>query len=449
MVAVATSLCFGLVPEEQTFAQRSCPVVWRLPSQSHHIQLPLTCHTNSDLVSRSWPRHTLPLLWSSCFVPPCEGLLAFAVCIWHTRPFLLVSLEAPCAQAPAAALFPGAPGGGRGRGKRRSPGAGSFAMEEKVTTDLSLSYTTSRYVDYRESIEYKCSRLPYGLLVFAGVCMGISLCGLVGNGIVMWFLGFHMKQSPFIVYILNLAVADFSLHLLFFLLMLAILSLTENCSYLYDFISLYRDFVFVVEFLCQFFDLSSLGLLTAISVERCISVFFPTWYRYHHPERLSGVVSGVLWAITGFFVFSMYLSFNFSESYETVFAGVAMAIFMLLSLAMLIFNLSVFIKLRCGSQRRHSGKLYVTVLLGVIVFFAFGIPFSAEVFLYLPSSHVLFPDDTSSLLALLNCSINPIIYFLVGSCWQCWFQGSMKAAFRQVFEEETHMPEDTMVETTV
>ncbi|NXO47047.1 MRGRD protein, partial [Aramus guarauna] len=143
---------------------------------------------------------------------------------------------------------------------------------ETNTTDFSLNYTSSGYMDYGENIEYECSRLPYGLMVFAGICMGISFCGLVGNGIVIWFLGFHMKQNPFSVYILNLAVADFSLLILFFLLTLAILSLTAVCSYLYNFISFYVDFSYVVEFLCHFFDLSSLGLLTAISVERCISV---------------------------------------------------------------------------------------------------------------------------------------------------------------------------------
>ncbi|NXL11808.1 MAS protein, partial [Mesembrinibis cayennensis] len=143
---------------------------------------------------------------------------------------------------------------------------------ETITTDLSLNDTTSGYADYRENIEYECSGLPYGLMVFAGACVGISLCGLVGNGIVVWFLGFHTKQNPFTVYILNLAVADFSLLLLFFLLALAFLSLTAMCSYLHHFLSFYIDFVSVVEFLCHFFDLSSLGLLTAISVERCISV---------------------------------------------------------------------------------------------------------------------------------------------------------------------------------
>ncbi|NXR00728.1 MAS protein, partial [Sagittarius serpentarius] len=138
---------------------------------------------------------------------------------------------------------------------------------ETNTTDLPLNYMTS---GYGENTKYECLKLPYGLMVFAGVCIGISFCGLVGNGIVMWFLGFHMKQNPFTVYILNLAIADFSLLLLFFLLILALLSLTAICSYLY--IYFYIDFVFVVEFLCHFFDLSSLALLTAISVERCLSV---------------------------------------------------------------------------------------------------------------------------------------------------------------------------------
>ncbi|KAM6133328.1 LOW QUALITY PROTEIN: proto-oncogene Mas-like [Phoenicopterus ruber ruber] len=305
-------------------------------------------------------------------------------------------------------------------------------MEETNTTDLSLNYMTSGYADYLENIEYECLRLPYGLMVFACVCMGISLCGLVGNGIVMWFLGFHMKKNTFTIYILNLAVADFSLLLLFFLLILAILSLTAICSYLYNFISFYVDFVFVVEFLCHFFDLSSLALLTAISVERCISVLFPIWYHCHHPKHLAGVVSGVLWALAGFFVSSMYLSFNSAENSETVFAGVAIAIAMILASMMLISNLSLFIKL-CRSERRHPGKLYVAVLLSMI-FFALGIPFSVEVFLNLPSSRTLFPENTSLLLMVLNCSINPVIYFLVGSCRQCRFQGLVKPALHPVVE---------------
>ncbi|NXN13221.1 MAS protein, partial [Indicator maculatus] len=141
---------------------------------------------------------------------------------------------------------------------------------ETITADPSLSSLTSGYMDYGEGTEYNCSRVPRALMVFAAVCMGISGCGLVGNGLVVWFLGFHMKQNPFTTYILHLAVADFSLTLLFFLLMSATLSFTLLC--LYIFFPFYKDFVFAVEFLCHFLDLTSLGLLTAISVERCLSV---------------------------------------------------------------------------------------------------------------------------------------------------------------------------------
>ncbi|NXW54931.1 MRGRH protein, partial [Eurystomus gularis] len=141
---------------------------------------------------------------------------------------------------------------------------------ETITTEPSMSFMTYGFVDYEGDTEYNCPRLPVRLMIFAGVCMGICVCGLVGNGIIMWFLGFHRKQNPFTVYILNLAVADFSLLLIFFLLLSLILILIAFC--LYNLVSFYLDFVVIVEFLCHFFDLSSLGLLAAISVERCISV---------------------------------------------------------------------------------------------------------------------------------------------------------------------------------
>ncbi|NXL67131.1 MRGRD protein, partial [Chordeiles acutipennis] len=143
---------------------------------------------------------------------------------------------------------------------------------ETNTTNLSLNYIPSGYLDYGENTTFECPVLPYGLMVFAGVCLGVSLCGLVGNGIVVWFLGFHMKQNPFTVYILNVAVADFFLLLLFLMLVLAVLIFTTICSYSDHLIYFYIDFLSVVEFLCHFFDLSSLSLLTAISVERCMSV---------------------------------------------------------------------------------------------------------------------------------------------------------------------------------
>ncbi|NXI89232.1 MRGRH protein, partial [Rhipidura dahli] len=100
---------------------------------------------------------------------------------------------------------------------------------ENSTTNLTLNDTLYGLLDLGEYVPDHCSSFPSTLIAFASVCLGISLCGLAGNGVVVWFLGFHTKQSPFTIYILNLAVADFSLLLLFLLLLLAFLTLAAFC----------------------------------------------------------------------------------------------------------------------------------------------------------------------------------------------------------------------------
>ncbi|NXQ60521.1 MRGRD protein, partial [Anthoscopus minutus] len=143
---------------------------------------------------------------------------------------------------------------------------------ENSTTNFTMNDTLHRSLDWEEFIPPECSSIPYTMIAFAGVCLVISLCGLAGNGVVMWFLGFHTKQSPFTVYVLNLAVADFSLLLLFLLFILAFLSLAVFCTPVFPSMPHYSHLEFLLVLLCHMFDLSSLGLLAALSVERCISV---------------------------------------------------------------------------------------------------------------------------------------------------------------------------------
>ncbi|XP_010019175.1 PREDICTED: proto-oncogene Mas-like, partial [Nestor notabilis] len=169
----------------------------------------------------------------------------------------------------------------------------------------------------------------------------------------------------------------------------------------------------------------------------------PIWYRCHRPKHLSGIVSGVLWAGVGAFILSYYLCFELEQIHITVFVSLAIVYSMILSLMMLISNVSMVMRLRCGSQRRHLGKLYVAVVLNVIFFFAFGMPFTVNVFLQPSQWDHLYPENTTLVLALLNSSVNPLIYFLVGSCRQCRFRGSIKVALRRVFEEEERSKEQS------
>uniref|UniRef100_A0A8V5GFQ7 Uncharacterized protein n=1 Tax=Melopsittacus undulatus TaxID=13146 RepID=A0A8V5GFQ7_MELUD len=313
-------------------------------------------------------------------------------------------------------------------------------MEDTNTTDLSLNYTYDGNWMYDWFSEYNCGDSFNGYLILFLACMVICVVGMVGNGIVLWFLGFQMKRNPFTVYILNLAVADCSILLVYFLFILWFLKTSIICYGLDIFLIFFFNYVHTVPFLCHFFVLISLGFLTALSTERSVSVIFPIWYRCHRPKHLSGIVSGVLWASVGSFMLSIYLCFKLFEINVTIFRNVGIAYSVILSVLMLISNV-----LRCGSQRRRLGKLYVAVVLNVIFFFAFGMPFSAEVFFRLSLSRNLLPNFITLFPALLNSSINPVIYFLVGSCRQRRFQGSIQAALRRVFEEKARSKEENPV----
>uniref|UniRef100_A0A8C8RNP0 G-protein coupled receptors family 1 profile domain-containing protein n=1 Tax=Pelusios castaneus TaxID=367368 RepID=A0A8C8RNP0_9SAUR len=261
-----------------------------------------------------------------------------------------------------------------------------------------------------------------GLLI-DGVTLPICLFGLMGNGIVLWFLSFHIKRSPYTVYILNLAAADFG-----FLLCLP------------GFLIVYRakDFCFFPEsFYLKFFHMLSLlayctsfYLLTAISTERCLSVLYPIWHRCRRPKHLSVIVCALLWSLSCLLSGIAYF-FCFVDETEMcgdTFLPIYGLNFLIFTPILIVSNLTLFIKLRCSSQRRQQGKLFIVILLTVLFFLIFAGPLSIQYFLDL--IHYNFGNDATYLLASINSSINPVIYFLVGSYRQHRFRGCLKVALQ-------------------
>ncbi|NXP14656.1 MAS protein, partial [Thinocorus orbignyianus] len=135
-------------------------------------------------------------------------------------------------------------------------------------TNLPLNYTDSGYEDSQEDRQNECILLYYDVLILAGVFIFISLCGLVGNMVVMQFLCFHMKRNPFTVYVLNLAIADFSLLLSLLVIFPLYIILAVNCFLPHKHILI----LLLLNILFLFWYLASMYLLTAMSIERCLSV---------------------------------------------------------------------------------------------------------------------------------------------------------------------------------
>ncbi|KAM9660083.1 LOW QUALITY PROTEIN: mas-related G-protein coupled receptor member G [Trichechus inunguis] len=110
----------------------------------------------------------------------------------------------------------------------------------------------------------------------------VSLGGLVGNGLVLRNLGFHIKKGPFNVDVLNLAAANF---------------LFLGCQVAFSAVeaALGSDLLyFAISFL---WFAVGLRLLAALSAERCLSDI-PRCYQCCHPRHATAMLCTLIWALT-------------------------------------------------------------------------------------------------------------------------------------------------------
>ncbi|XP_051820796.1 mas-related G-protein coupled receptor member X2-like [Antechinus flavipes] len=232
----------------------------------------------------------------------------------------------------------------------------------------------------------------------------IALLGLVGNGAVLWLLGFRVRRNHFSVYILNLAAAD-----ALFLCSSLLNSIVGVVEYGFDF-SMRR----ILFFFRYMFYAAGLSLLAAISTERCLSALFPLWYRSRRPKHTSAAVCAGLWALAGmFWLLPFVLPDSFSHNFVTFITSLGPWL-VLLTCVMCLSSLTLLLRVQCSSRRRRPPRLYLLVLLTVLVFLLCGLPMGVEDFLEICFNIYLVPYWLYDLLACVNSSVNPLIYFFVG-----------------------------------
>ncbi|XP_009284951.1 PREDICTED: mas-related G-protein coupled receptor member H [Aptenodytes forsteri] len=271
----------------------------------------------------------------------------------------------------------------------------------------------------------------------------ICLCGLVGNGAVLWLLGFRIRRNPITVYILNLAVADFTF--LLFMVASALIYMMRNVSCSAVVSMMYLRSLFL---LSLFSYNMGLYLLTAISIERCVSILCSSIRRLQH---LSAVVCPLLWALSIIVIAAVTSLCLLHEHEHCRMALISMYVlnFLIFAPLMVISSTILFIKVQCGSQQHQPRRLYIVIFLTVLFFLLFALPLSIWNFLQ-QFSYTVVPSQVVFLLACINSSINPFIYFLVGSSRRRCSLVSLQVAFRRVFEEpedNTACSNDTTMDT--
>uniref|UniRef100_A0A8C6I904 G-protein coupled receptors family 1 profile domain-containing protein n=1 Tax=Mus spicilegus TaxID=10103 RepID=A0A8C6I904_MUSSI len=227
----------------------------------------------------------------------------------------------------------------------------------------------------------------------------IAVLGLAGNALVLWLLAFHLHRNAFSVYVLNLAGADFLQ-----LCMQIVISLECFLP-----INVILYIVSLIVFMIAY--IAGLCMIAAISAERCLSAMWPIWYHCQRPRHTSAIMCALIWVFFILLSLLVVLGCGVLFSYE---------FYLVLSVVSSVSNLSLFVKMICGSHRIPVTRFYVTIALTFMVFIFFGLPIGIYMFL-LPmfkEFRYIVSYDIAKVIIFLSCvnnCANPVIYFLMGS----------------------------------
>ncbi|XP_063782360.1 proto-oncogene Mas-like [Pseudophryne corroboree] len=292
---------------------------------------------------------------------------------------------------------------------------------------------------------------PVYNIVISPITMILSIFGMTGNSLVVWYLSFKIKRTTSTIYIFNLAVADNGF--LLFVFVLHILSMVFVMIPHLE--SQYEDehvinVIGALTLACLFGYNTSLCLLTAISIERCLSVLFPIWYHCNRPRHLSSIVCTLIWIISCT-LSALEMSFCYSVIYNSkglieesgneckvVFILICCFSFLIFIPCMIMSSLVLLIKLQTSSHQRQPKKLYIVITVTVLFFLVFGMPMRFLLLVWY-KRHIMPPFplmDIFSLFCSFNSSINPFIYFLVGRQGSRSGKITLLAIFQAVFRDE-------------
>nr|XP_033775715.1 proto-oncogene Mas-like [Geotrypetes seraphini] len=315
---------------------------------------------------------------------------------------------------------------------------------ETVYTTEDLSLTEPR--DWTTEISNLATHLsPNDIVIFFVIPVFCSF-GLVGNGIVLWFLGFKIKRNKFTVYILNLAISDF-LILLGRLVALTLIGLQTMTGTIHVPLIIFR----ILLILYVFGYNTNLCLLTAISTERCLSTLYPIWYHCWRPKHLSAILCAVLWALSSvlsgveYFICmdNSFVSENLEShtvaltSCQAVSLFICILEFLVFTPIMVTCSLTLLIQIRKRSQRCHSPRLYIIIAAAVFLFLLCST--SLRIIFFLHNYDVAIPSIIIlcfTLLSTVGSCANPFIYCFVGNCSRKRTTGSLKLILEGVFKDE-------------
>ncbi|XP_071969492.1 chemerin-like receptor 1 [Engystomops pustulosus] len=310
---------------------------------------------------------------------------------------------------------------------------GSFAEEYKELSNF-LSYLYD----------------PYLRVTSITLFSIILILGIIGNGLVIWIAGFRMKKTISAVWFLQLAIADF--------LCCASLPLRLGMFDIFSYLTA------AITCLCSIIVFSinmsaSVLLLTAMSVDRWVSVMWPFWAKVHRTQKLVRITAGIIWVMSflisgSLITIHVFVLRDFSEwcyyvPYKLYYRKMSYLIrlfimFVIPFLIIVTSYVTIFLKLRKSNRPQRSQRPYRIITAVILGFFFCWAPYYIWPLTFshrnLNNYQFFIVNTIISGLASLNSCINPIIYVFMGQDFRHGFLRSIPFRVERALDENPDDP---------
>ncbi|XP_063301933.1 proto-oncogene Mas-like [Pelobates fuscus] len=269
----------------------------------------------------------------------------------------------------------------------------------------------------------------------------LCLCGLIGNAVVTWVLLIQIKLNKYTVYILNLAIADFIYLLFVAIVMILMVDQMLNSRSPTELTLSALEIVYDLAYTAGMF------FLTAISLERCLSVLFPIWYKCRRPKHLSSITCLLIWLLS--IILSLvdnlicpapsFMRGTHECTVIQIFTSVLT--FAIILPLMLLSSFTLIYVIKTTSKKSRPPKIYMAIIVTVLVFLISIIPIRllwVNLYFKVLSANAYYVGlfFASIYCTVFNSSANPFIYFFVGRQKKKKFGGSVNEALSRVFKED-------------
>ncbi|KAG8570097.1 hypothetical protein GDO81_014699 [Engystomops pustulosus] len=275
----------------------------------------------------------------------------------------------------------------------------------------------------------------------------ILILGIIGNGLVIWIAGFRMKKTISAVWFLHLAITDLLCCLSLPLLIVhwASGTLCSSSPSSEIFCTLYR-------LLLNINMSASVFFLTAMSVDRWVSVMWPFWAKIHRTQKLVRITAGIIWVMSFIwigliFYFSVFYVHDDSYDIELIIDLTRLVVLFVIPFIIIFTSyVTIAFKLKKSKRPQRSQRPYRIITAVILCFFICWFPYLLRPLIarcFISSDGILRYLAFSSvflILACLNSCINPIIYVFMANDFRHGFLRSIPFRLEKALSEPPNEP---------